>query len=413
MTFAELRSSHPTNAAAMMMHINQWPRIVLFGAADLGRAVEKCLLDRGRYIATFWDHRHAELPSNVTEPYSVGHPEDTLVILCVGNTIYQPSMVSDIEAHGYTCVLGDLVYQVLGCPLNEKTGVDAEACLRGPCRAIYCQKLSRIVRAQCPPKAKDPLFLHSATVVINQICSLSCKYCTSYLNQYLPKDRLNFPLVNVISDIKRFFGAVDGVGTITVMGGEPFLHPDLPKIIDAILEYGNVGVISISTNGIFNIPTSRWEGLRDRRVNVSFSNYLSSLTDAQKMVFEHNVETAVAFGVPHTVGNPGPMWMIPSTLNAETVSLDTLRERASVCKPVRCGQIKNGTFFPCDFIQSVHGLGLGDYPDSRVDLGVTNLRENLAHFLRKDYLQACERCKGQSESTSQAGEQGIVNLRGE
>ncbi len=40
----------------------------------------------------------------------------------------------------------------------------------------------------------------------------------------------------IASDIDKFFAAMDSVGTVTIMGGEPFMHPDLSKIVNKLLE---------------------------------------------------------------------------------------------------------------------------------------------------------------------------------
>ena len=408
-TYTEIKEGHPTILTEWMARLIEY-RVILYGAAALGQAVKKALGNHGINVYGFWDLRHNEIDGAV-EPYTTGDPSNTLVILCVGNTILQPEIVKEIQEHGYEHImLGDLVYQALGCPLTDR--VDGDACLRGPCRAIYCKRLQDIVKANCPPKADPPLFLHSITFVINQKCSLVCKYCSSYMNEYPAEDRVNFPKEQVIADIKAFFAAVDGVGTITVMGGEPFLHPDLSEIIQAILDCKNFGVISISTNGICKIKPSQLPALQDSRVNVSFSNYLSEVTEAQRDLFWRNIELLRSYGVPYTIGEPGPYWIVPSTLDvSDGVSVETLIQRKKDCDPVRCVQVKNGIIYPCDFINAVQCLNLGDYVDSRIHIGGA-LRADLLDFLSQDYYSACERCKGYGGSTRKAGEQGYVNMLG-
>ena len=410
--YGDSKASQPRKPAELIKFIVGWPKVVIYGAGALGQAVRSKLFDLGILCAGYWDLRHADMGKGVVKPYGLGNPDDTLVIVCIGNTIYQPEIAKELETHGYSYIFGDLVYQDLVCPMNEETGINAEACLRGPCRAIYCRKLSDIVKDQNSTKATVPLFLHSVTVVVNQVCSLSCKYCTSYMNQYPAHDRINFPKEQVISNIKRFFGAVDGVGTITVMGGEPFLHPDLSDIVQAILDCGNFGVISISTSGTCKIKRNQLASLRDKRVNVSFSNYLDQLTEKQQAFFHSNVGLLKSMDIPHTIGAPGPMWVVPSTLDVGDSSIDTLQKRKLDCDPVRCPQIKNGVLYPCDLIQSVHGLELGDYPDSFVSLDGTGLRHDIERFMAQTFYRACERCKGNQGTTSAAGEQGYINLLG-
>ena len=172
------------------------------------------------------------------------------------------------------------------------------------------------------------------------------------------------------------------------------------------------GVISISTSGTCKIKRNQLTSLRDKRVNVSFSNYLDQLTEKQQAIFHANVGLLTSMDIPHTVGAPGPMWVIPSTLDVGDSSIDTLQKRKTDCDPVRCPQIKDGRLYPCDLIQSVHGLELGNYPDSFVSLDSVWLRHDIERFMAQTFYRACERCKGNQGTTSAAGEQGYINLLG-
>ena len=71
--------------------------------------------------------------------------------------------------------------------------------------------------------------MFSITLIINQRCSLKCKCCTSYMNEYPLEERKDIPLDRIYDDIDKFFDAMDSIGTVTVMGGEPFMHPDISK----------------------------------------------------------------------------------------------------------------------------------------------------------------------------------------
>ncbi len=56
------------------------------------------------------------------------------------------------------------------------------------------------------------------------------------MNEYPLNKRIDVPTDRILEDIDKFFDAMDSVGTVTVMGGEPFMHPDLSIIIRKLLE---------------------------------------------------------------------------------------------------------------------------------------------------------------------------------
>ena len=406
---AQADSGKPFDTGPLLNFIRSYDRVVLYGAADLGCAIRQILEKRGVTVHSMWDLRWADMPG-VKEPYSDAPPEGTLVIVCVGVHVYMREVLKAVDARGYAYIRGDLIFQALGCGMTTRTGVDAEACLRGCCRSIYCKRLSAIVEAQHSPKV-PPFSLHSMTLVVNQVCTLSCKYCTSYLNRYPPQDRINFDAEQMVRDIAVFFGALDSCGTITIMGGEPFLHPDISTITQAVLDSGKVGVISISTSGTVKFKPSQLAVMKDRRVNISFSNYLDQLTERQQEMVWENMALLDEFSIPFTIGPPGRLWVIPSTLSARNLDEAGMREAKRVCG---CDtiQLKNGLIHPCDFSQAVYGLKLQDYPDSYLLVGddPMDLRARLIEWRGRDYYGVCDRCKGCQGTTSAAGEQGYLDM---
>lgn len=416
------KSGDVVDSRPLIEYIKSFPNVVLWGASYLGNAIGAYLIGQGVPISTYWDLRSEQIDRvhniPVVQPFKGGfNKEDTLVLLCISNNILKPVLTDTLRKEGYTYLLGDYVFMGTVCPANKQKGINPDVCMRSMCcRFIFCDRLCNIVNHANLPKAtaqhEIPLFLFSVTVVINSICSLSCKYCTSYMHTYPVKNRKNFPLSRIVEDIDRFFAAVDGVGTVTVMGGEPFLHPDLSDIVQAILNKSNVGVISISTSGTCRIQQKQLRGLNSKRVNISFSNYLASLNAKQQKIFHDNVELVRNENIPHTVGVDMPQWIVPSTLYDRHLAMNALHKKKEDCvMPPRCVQLKNGKLHPCDFGSSVFNLEIADYPSDYVDVAATasipDLRKRILAFMNAPYYKCCGHCEFSGTLTSQAGEQGV------
>lgn len=417
--YKNARSGEVCHDTSIISYIKSFERVVLWGGSFQGKAIGKKLIGYRVKIDCYWDIRCDELQTvndiPVVKPYSTDVENETLVIVCIGNRVIYGGLITALENHGYHhYVHGDHLYMGLLCPFNKNTGVNARRCSQTmECRQIYCHRVMSIISERF--RSDNPIYLPSVTLVINQVCSLGCKYCTSYMNQYPKAERVNFPLEQIVSDIDKFFGAVDAVGTITVMGGEPFLHPHLSKIIKHLCTWKNFGLISIATSGTCPIKGSQLEGLDDPRVNISFSNYTESIDENRRKWFWENIERVKNAGLCYTVGLFSPEWIIPVTLENKNISDEMAQQLKQSC--THWDQIKNGKVHPCDFANSVYSLGIADYPDSYVDLNMYNSKEDLREAIRtyrdKTFYEVCKhhyQKPGTDVMVAKAAEQGYVDF---
>lgn len=405
---------------SIIEYIKNYKHVILWGASFQGSAIGKKLLELGVQIENYWDLRWEELKNvnqvEVIKPFTSEDKENCLIIVCIGNRVIQKNLVRDMVQHGYNNVIfGDYLYMGLLCPLNKKTGIKASRCSATmECRQIYCHRIAGIMSEEYK-NVDNPIFLPSVTLVINQRCSLRCKYCTSYMNEYSKEERVDFSLEQICHDIDAFFGAVDFVGTITVMGGEPFMHRDISQIIEHLCKWKNFGLISIATSGTYPIKEEQLEGLYDERVNVSFSNYTPSITENQKNMFYKNIEVVKKAGVCHTVGLFSPEWIVPSTLKNKNYTDEEITRRKANC--THWHQIKNGKVHPCDFANSLYSLHVADYPCDYVDLNQDisreELRSQLKMYIDRPFYESCRYhgfAEGEKRLTAKAAEQGYHNF---
>ncbi len=398
-----------------MEKLSGMKHIVLWGASYLGRAIGKYLDDNGFSYDFFWDARFEELKTvkekAVVEPFTgIDNPDDTLVILCIGNTAIRGSLLKQLNEHGFRNVkLGPELYEEEVCPFNEQTGIDGTVCNGSMiCRSMFCERLHRIVKAQ---NDRGGLFLPNITFMITSYCSLGCKYCVSYMNSYSQERRFHFSVEQIEKDIDAIFSAVDSIGSITIQGGEPFLHPDLDCIVQKMLSKKNFGIVSVATNGIFKIDEAKLECFKDKRLNVAFSGYYDALPKEKLDIYYANVDMMEKNGVPHTVGVKMPEWVIPSTLYDRHQTKAAKAEKKRNCLiPMRCMQVMNGRLYPCLFSVSLHGAGVADYPDDYIDLHGGNLSLKIKAFMEREYYDSCGHCFGKNKKTGLAGEQGFYDF---
>lgn len=416
--YKKVHSGDKVDNSELLTYIKSFPCIILWGASYLGKEIGKYLVNHNISIDSYWDMRADEIGHIneicVNSPFpdaDTNIKQNTLIVLCIGNTAIHNNLMQRLREHGYNHILlGDKIFMGAVCPFDSTTGVNGLVCNGSmTCRSMFCSKLQNIVKNKYN---HGGLFLENLTFMITTHCSLGCKYCVSYINSYPKERRAYFSYDQIARDIDAIFDNVDAVGSITVQGGEPFLHPDLDKIIKKLLEKRNFGILSIATNGIFKISKEKLEAFtHDSRLNVAFSGYYDALPKEKMDIFYNNIKLLKENNIPVTVGVRMPEWVIPPTLWDRHYSEDVMKSKKASCKiPIRCMQIMNGRLYPCLYSASLHGIGIADYSEDYITLEQEHLKEAIVVFMERPYYKSCGHCGGGGGSTNMAGEQGYYNF---
>ena len=124
--------------------------------------------------------------------------------------------------------------------------VSAEERLFNPVRRF--SRHSRIWwRTMAFPRVPMPTFL---ILFINSICNLTCEHCF-YWRNLNRRDDLTF------DEIKSLSEELDGIDTLNLSGGEPFLRPEFGKICRLFIQNNGVEQIYVPTNAFFPDRTTR------------------------------------------------------------------------------------------------------------------------------------------------------------
>jgi hypothetical protein len=384
------------------------PRIILRGAGIFGEAFGRQLIIMGvsQNRLVYWDIRANALQALNGIPVRIPFAEEfdkttTIAINCIPNgSLSGTANRNEFEQRGFhNYFSGMAIFEALMCSLKPGKEFDAKVCLDTTiCNWCSCKRMTSVLQ-QCRlgafTKPAEELVFQVATFVINQKCTLECTHCGQYINHYPEEERINFPLERIVTDIDRVLEAVDAIGYISIIGGEPFLHPDLGDIIDHFLTKKNFGVLGITTNGICKLSKKLLLQLKNDRTRIIFSDYTAALSDKQKYLFDTNIGKVSEMGVPFTIGKP--LWHTPASLRKLHLPIDTKASMKISCNSRNtCKTIQNGIYYPCSTTAGIGSHKQADYPMDWIDIdkknSVAELRKSFLMIENQSYYESCDHC---------------------
>ena len=402
-------------------YLKSFKDIILWGASFTGLAIGKKLRSQGINFTEYWDLRAEDLytilDKRVSVPFSTDYNrEKTTVIICIPNHVIMPQVIQELQMNGYYNYLrGDIIYSGICCKLNKRTGLSAKHCWSSrECRSVICKRARNILMSNFS-HSKDGEridFLYGVFIITTK-CNLRCKYCVQFIPNYDIKKMTNIPFESIKRDINKYLSMIDTVGTISVMGGETFLHPDLGEIAREFCKYDNFGFISFPTNGLVPILEKQLVGMQDKRVVIPFGAYKHIANEKQKEIYACNIELIKKSGVVFVESNPIPAWLDSKRLVKFTDSIDYMISRKKSCKsPPRNLQVRDGKIHVCDRSVALHAMGVVDYPTDYFDLTEDNsigeTRNKFRDFFNRNFYYTCSHCPRDMKDRVPVAEQGAI-----
>ncbi len=157
------------------------------------------------------------------------------------------------------------------------------------------------------------IFFHKVNIpwaefVITTNCTLRCKNCANLISLINTRKDISMPYnisyEEFCNDLDKLLIGVNEIKIFTVIGGEPFLHKDLVKILRYINTKNKIKRFSIVTNGtiIPNEDTLK-ELAKLKRFVVNISDYSSNPELKTKVKREQLINELKKYNVKYTARN--------------------------------------------------------------------------------------------------------------
>ncbi len=239
-------------------------------------------------------------------------------------------------------------------------------------------------------------------VIITTKCTLRCENCNNLMPYY--KEPYNIPADQLISDIRAFLDKMDTVVKLSLLGGEPFVYPELDKVIDGVIDHPAVMYLSLTTNGTVIPSPEVMKRLRHKKIVLHISDYGVSTQKIPQLI-----EILKESGIRYT-HKKDTDWVIPGGTHYRGKSKEQLKKEYIGCYSSRyCGTMLNGKVYLC--ARGAHLTDLGymndphDWFDVRKQRSRDAFREEFRNFYLSDYAEACNYCDHALKKMVKAGVQ--------
>jgi organic radical activating enzyme len=247
-----------------------------------------------------------------------------------------------------------------------------------------------------PYEYLNKVHIFQSDVLVTERCNLNCSHCNMFIPHFeMPKHR---ELDTMIKDIDSYFNIVDYVSVFHLVGGEPFLHPQIQDVIQHILSnyIHKIDKFIITTNGSIAPKPSTIELLKSRNVILSVSNYSDKLQKLKTKV-EKVIDIYKTNGIKHYVRNEIEWYDFGDLRVKKNLPTDKLIKHFDSCTAPFRG-LNNGKFYYCHLntgavLTKLFPLDKNDYVEIdkvskedllKFDLGYTDL----------GYITFCDNCNG-------------------
>ncbi len=230
--------------------------------------------------------------------------------------------------------------------------------------------------------------------ILSNVCTLKCKHCCEMVPYYSEKGFVEADIV--IENCKRIADASQFIMYIELIGGEPFLHPDIIYILQELLKIDDVGYVKIFTNGTVVPNKQLCAVLKNPRIVIVWSNYQDVLEGALLDQVNRTREIFEEEGIEY-IYSMSKTWLDFSSFDYADKSEKELKKDFEDCHIANCHRLYKGVLYRCPHQYAAMRLGkLAIDENNCVDIATVNslkeLSEKLYVFNHLQYVDACRYC---------------------
>lgn len=227
---------------------------------------------------------------------------------------------------------------------------------------------------------------------ITTLCNLRCRKCAKCI-PYFSKKR-NVPYEEFRRELDSLLKYVDKIYVASIIGGEPFLNPDLPEIIRLCSKCSKIENLEMTTNATVMPSGELFAAMKKSRVMVQISNY-PDIDEEKKKIRQTVIRKLEEYGIPHEFPSH-EHWL---DLGDASRKQHTDRENRMLyrsCKMNSCTVYNSGVLYRCGRESYLEQNGFDVQRNSiRVDEihSREQMRRAMREFFGAAFLDSCDYCE--------------------
>ena len=364
-------------------------KVIIYGAGVYGELALRGLQYIGIEPDYFADKRLAGKKCwgiEVINPDNLGDYKEDSILIASSNFFCEMFSEALSKGNKYIYDIEDLIL------LPYEDSVLSEYALE---EKRICSKYSNVINNY----NVDGIVVPHLNIVLTERCTLKCKDCANLMQYY--KFPENLDMDELIDSFSNFLTAVDLVLSVEILGGEPFIIPDIDKFIKKFVDNEKIKRISIYTNSTI-VPAERiLSVLKNNKIDVQMSDYGEHSKKIKEL--ENSLKS---YGITYYVHKYNE-WHDVGDLQKRNYTDAEKKHMYSVCTMAKCHTFYRGKLYLCP--RAAHGERLGAFVNNKdefVDFttkGIDqsgNWRKNVGHLLKEmDFLTACDYCNGSTDGS--------------
>lgn len=256
-------------------------------------------------------------------------------------------------------------------------------------------------RAEVERNEPDSLIVEQVGINITEHCNLKCKHCSGGFPYKESPKHMSFEEVK--AQINYISTYVDKLLKFTVLGGETYLHPEFYEVVRYATDQTFIKYVNLISNGTIPLKEEKLATLDPYKTRFVFSNY-GEISDK----IEGNVALLKKYKFPFSVVENKEWFLIDRDIYDRGETQEETKEKYDACFYNFCYSFKNEyhKFARCSMsVQAYQEKSVPEEDLDWVDIDtskrpLSEIKEELRSYLKKDYLTICKYCAGRDITRS-------------